>query len=68
MAVKVVSEAPVKTKQVTCGKCCFRLEYTGVDVKSEWRSDYTGDRDEYFWIDCPKCSATVIVSRWSMRD
>ena len=68
MAVKVVSEAPLKTRQVTCCKCCYRLEYTGIDVKSDWRSDGEGGRDEHFWIDCPKCKETVAVPRWSMRD
>ena len=68
MAVKIVSEAPVRTKQVTCSKCCYRLEYTGVDVKSSWRTDYTGECDEYHYIECPKCQIDVSVSRWSSRD
>lgn len=64
MTVKVVSEGPVRTKQVVCSKCCFKLEYTGVDVKSYTGTDYGGGTDTSYYIDCPKCGDSVYVSYW----
>lgn len=49
--VRVVSEKPVKTKKLICGKCGYELEYTGEDVES---SDYTGGGDYYEYILCPR--------------
>lgn len=66
MAVKVVSKAPVKTKQCTCNKCGYRLEYTGVDVESYVSHDYGGGSDTYYCIHCPNCGATTNVERWSL--
>ncbi len=52
MPVKVVSDAPVKTKRVTCHNCCYELEFTGEDMFSY--SD--GDGDCYRYIICPRAS------------
>lgn len=52
--VRVVSEKPVKTKKLICGKCGYELEYTGEDIKEGSSSDYTGDRDYYKYILCPR--------------
>lgn len=64
MVVRVVSEKPVKARQVTCTKCAYRLEYTGEDVSTVTRTDYTGDSDEYHYIKCPRCAEKVFVKAW----
>lgn len=50
MAVKVVSEKPVKTKRVVCPNCAYELEFTGEDIRTSF--DYDGDR--YQTIACPR--------------
>lgn len=61
MAVKIVSEAPVRTQRVVCPNCCYELEFTGVDVKYDWHED-TGSRS---WIICPnkECKDSVVPGR-----
>lgn len=64
--VIVKSKKPVKTKSVICNKCGYELEYTGEDVKSYDKTDYTGDTDTYYYIVCPRetCGCKVLVSRY----
>jgi hypothetical protein len=62
--VRVKSKKPVKTKDVTCTKCAYLLEYTGEDIKEGTHTDYTGDSDSVYWIVCPRCKEKVYVSRW----
>jgi hypothetical protein len=64
--VTVVSDKPVKTKKVICPNCGFELEYTGVDVTSYEKTDYSGDTDTYYYIVCPRppCGKKVNVSRY----
>ena len=64
MAIKIVSDAPTRSKRVTCPKCTFLLEYTGEDVQSGWSYDYTGGKDECHWIVCPRCSHRVTIRPW----
>jgi len=64
MTVKVVSDKPVRTRKVVCTKCSFELEYTGEDVKSYDKRDYSGDLDTYYYIECPRCSKQVFVRAW----
>lgn len=66
MAVKVVSDRPIRTKKVICSNCGYELEYTGEDVKSYTKTDYGGGTDEYHHITCPRiiCGETTNVDRW----
>jgi predicted RNA-binding Zn-ribbon protein involved in translation (DUF1610 family) len=67
MPVKVVSEGPTASKQVTCSKCTYKLEYTGEDVQTS--SGYSmGEHDVSFYIVCPRCGANTSVPAWSLRE
>lgn len=63
MAVKVISEKPVKIYRTICDKCCFGLEYTPIDVKSAIRTDYGGGSTGWRYIVCPReeCKRLVEV-------
>lgn len=63
MTVKIVSQGPVRTKKVVCSRCCYELEYTGVDVKSKTVSCLDDVETRYF-INCPKCEHQVRVDCW----
>lgn len=64
--VTVKSKKPVKTKTVVCSKCSYELEYTGEDVLSYDKTDYSGDTSTYYYIVCPRetCGTKAFVSRW----
>lgn len=70
MVVKVVSEGPVRTKEVVCSKCGYKLQYTGEDVHTSTFRDYDGGSDTYHRITCPRssCGEVINVSAWSSRD
>lgn len=55
MVVKVISEGPVVTRKVVCGKCAYQLEYTLEDVENFTKHDYDGGSDTYYFIVCPRC-------------
>ena len=59
MAVRVISEKPVKTRKTVCGNCGHELEFTNADVKTDYDTDYTGSRDSFRYIECPSpaCAA-----------
>ena len=63
MAVTIIDERPSPTvvKQTTCGNCGVTLEYTPNDVREDWRTDYTGGKDCYRIVDCPKCQNSITV-------
>lgn len=54
MAVKVVSEKPIKTFRIMCGKCHYELEYTPIDVQRSSYTDYGGDSNSWSYIQCPR--------------
>lgn len=60
MAVKVVSDKPVRTARVECSNCAHMLEYTGEDIN--YSTD--ADMDTTATIKCPRCKHTVIVKPW----
>jgi DNA-directed RNA polymerase subunit RPC12/RpoP len=64
--VTVVSTQPHHSvvKQVICGNCGSTLEYVPRDIKSRTVSDYTGDRDTVYYIQCPECNDKVTVKRY----
>lgn len=59
--VKVVGEAPVETKQVTCPNCGYMLEFTGIDITKH--TDYEGDTVQIITCPLDRCHASVRV-RW----
>lgn len=65
MPVKIVSEGPTATKQTTCRKCTYKLEYTGEDVKSS--GGYVmGEYDVSYYIICPHCKEHTPVPMWTL--
>lgn len=64
MAVKVVSDKPVRTKKTICSKCWYELEYTPVDVKEESYNGYGdyGSTDEF--IMCPNCNHRHVLKSY----
>lgn len=61
--VKVISTDPHKSvvKEVICKGCGATLQYTPVDVKRDYTTDYTGGREYYNHIDCPACGDKVHI-------
>lgn len=53
MAVKVVSEKPIKTYRTMCSKCFYELEYTPIDVHKSWYESW-GERIDWQYIICPR--------------
>lgn len=50
-----------KLKIVVCKNCDSTLSYHVNEVKADYTTDYTGDRDDYNYIDCPECKTQVVV-------
>lgn len=63
MAVKKVGTDEKVKRRVTCRNCGSILEYLAIDVRHRTTRDYTGDSDDYYWIDCPQCHNEVAVTR-----
>jgi hypothetical protein len=55
MAVKVISEGPVKTRRHVCDNCGYELEFCNVDLKTH-RTDDEGDALERRgrYLVCPR--------------
>lgn len=64
MTVRVVSPAPLYSRQVMCPRCCYLLEYTGIDVQRSTLPN--GDGYHYYWITCPEkqCKREIEVPAW----
>lgn len=60
MAVKVISDRPIRTKRVTCPTCCYELEFTGEDVHTE----VDCDGDSFQTIQCPRPECQRKNSGW----
>ena len=67
MAVRVIDDAPdpAVVRKATCGKCGARLEFVPIDIKDGFDSDYTGSRDPYAFVRCPKCKSEVRVNKYA---
>jgi ribosomal protein S27E len=61
--VTVVKTEPHSSvvKEVICKNCGATLQYTPVDVKEDYSTDYTGGRDYFKYINCPPCGKKVTV-------
>lgn len=55
--VRVVSQVPHTSvvKEVICRNCGATLEYVPADINQRTVSDYTGDHDTVYFIQCPPC-------------
>ena len=62
MAVKVVSDGPVKTESQVCSGCGYELEYTPNDVKEDPRKDYTGSTDIALTLQCPRTECSKVMT------
>lgn len=61
MTIEIIGEDPKAVKETTCRNCASRLRYTHADTYTEIVSDYTGDRDTYRRLMCPKCNEKITV-------
>lgn len=70
MAVKVISEAPVKTRETVCENCRYKLEFCNVDLESH-RIDSDGDAIEARgkYLVCPRsvCKFRNLIDKASER-
>ena len=48
-------------KRCTCKNCASIIEYLPIDVAKTYSTDYTGGRDYYSYIKCPKCANSIMV-------
>jgi len=62
MSIKVVGDDTSKMKRTTCLNCTAMLEYTMADTTIKVVTDYTGDKDTYRYLTCPRCNHTMTVS------
>lgn len=67
MAVRVIDEAPdpAVVRRATCRSCGARLEFVPIDILDGVDTDYTGGRDPYAFVRCPKCSREVRVDKYA---
>ena len=61
MTILVVGKATDKAKRCTCRNCGSILEYFPIDTYKETRTDYTGAKDTYTYLNCPTCSHNILV-------
>lgn len=54
MAVKVISQEPVDYREIVCPNCRYKLAFTPADVKESRHTDFAGDTDTYYSINCPR--------------
>lgn len=61
--VEITKKEPHKSviKEAICRNCGVTLAYVPAEVKEDYTSDYTGDRDYFKYIDCPNCNKKVTV-------
>lgn len=59
--VKIVGTDEKYVHRKSCRNCAAMLEYTLSEVTRSFTSDWTGSRDEWNYIICPKCSYKVTV-------
>jgi len=64
MTIKIINDVPAASvvKRRICGNCGVTLEYTPNDVQKKTETDYTGCKDVYRFIPCPKCSDILYVA------
>lgn len=70
MTIKVISDAPVKTREHVCVNCGYKLEFCNVDLKPH-RIDCDGDAIEERgkYLTCPRkeCGFRQIIDKEERR-
>lgn len=61
MTIKKIGQGKRYIKTVECKNCSAILEYTNDDVQSYLKTDYLGDSDTYYYINCPECKKNIYV-------
>lgn len=59
MAVEIAGESDRHWFKTDCPECGAILKYKRVDIKIKTVTDYTGDRDEIRYINCPRCNREI---------
>jgi hypothetical protein len=58
--IEVIGKDTSIAKTTVCRNCASVLRYLPMDVRKEYKTDYTGGRDYYDFIQCP-CGKLVTV-------
>lgn len=61
---KIVGKDDSVVKRVTCRNCASILEYVPCEVRENYSTDYTGDKDYYKYILCPCCGKQATVTSY----
>ena len=63
MMVEIIKREPAESvvMESICLNCGVTLAYVPNDVKEDYSTDYTGDRDYFNFIICPNCKKRVKV-------
>lgn len=61
--VEIINKEPHKSvvKEAICRNCGVTLAYVPADIKRDYESDYTGDKDYFNCISCPNCNKIIKV-------
>lgn len=59
--IEIIGTDEAKKRKITCKECCSILSYTNFDTVVEVRTDYTGGKDRYRVLCCPKCNNKMTV-------
>ena len=59
--IEIIGKDTTILKRVTCKNCTSVLQYSNVDVKKDYSTDYTGGRDYYSYVQCPCCGNKVVT-------
>lgn len=55
----IIGEDTAVYKYCTCWKCAAKVQYVPLEVKKDYTSDYTGSRDYYWYVECPRCFSHI---------
>ena len=61
--IRIIDEVPSPevVKRTVCRHCGVTIEYTPSDVEKDFSTDYTGGKDYYNFVRCPKCRSEIHV-------
>lgn len=62
MKILGVDESIKRT--VTCANCASIIEFFNADVVEDKRTDYRGDWDYFYYIECPNCKYHIPVKQF----
>jgi hypothetical protein len=61
--VKVISDAPVTSRETVCTECGYKLSYNKIDVKKQTVVCFD-ESETIYWIVCPQCKNNTSVKPW----